>query len=160
MIVGWTGHRPDLFRDPAAAAARVDAAARDLVAHEHVDAFLLGGQRGVDTWAALAAIALGVPFRLILPIDVGQFTSGWCRADRATLDHTLARAAEVRVAAGYTDRNRRIATGADVLVAVWTRVGRGGTAETVALARAAGTPVREIVLEASEAAGWARGRGI
>ena len=160
MIVGWTGHRPDLFRDPAAAAARVDAAARDLVAHEQVDAFLVGGQRGVDTWAALAAIALGVPFRLILPLDVSQFTLGWSRADRAMLDHTIARAAEVRVAAGYTDRNRQIATGAELLVAVWTRVGHGGTAETVALARAAGTPVREIVLEASEAAGWARGRGI
>ena len=160
MIVGWTGHRPDLFRDPAAAAARVDAAARDLVAHERVDAFLVGGQRGFDTWAALAAIALGVPFTLILPLDVGHFTLGWSLADRALLDHTLARAAEVRVAAGYTDRNRQIATGAELLVAVWTRVGHGGTAETVALARAAGTPVREIVLEASEAAGWARGRGI
>jgi hypothetical protein len=160
MIVGWTGHRPDVFRDPAGAAARVDAAARDLVADEHVDAFLVGGQRGVDAWAALAAIALGVPFTLILPLDVGQFTLDWSISDRVVLDHTLERAAEVRVAGGYTERNRQIATGADLLVAVWTRVGRGGTAETIALARAAGTPVREMVLDAAEAAGWAQGRGI
>lgn len=160
MIVGWTGHRPDLFRDPLAAAASVDAAARDLIAREQVDAFLVGGQRGVDTWAALAAMALGVPFTLILPDDVSQFTSGWTTHERALLEQTLAAAAEVRVAAGYSERNRQIATGADLLVAVWTRVGHGGTAETVALARAAGTPVREILLDAAPTAGSAQGRGI
>jgi len=160
MIVGWTGHRPDLFRDPLAAAASVDAAARDLIAREQVDAFLVGGQRGVDTWAALAAMALGVPFTLILPVDVSQFTSGWTTHERALLEQTLAAAAEVRVAAGYSERNRQIATGADLLMAVWTRVGHGGTAETVALARAAGTPVREILLDAAPTAGSAQGRGI
>ena len=160
MIVGWTGHRPDLFRDPLAAAASVDAAARDLIAREQVEAFLVGGQRGVDTWAALAAMALGVPFTLILPVDVSQFTSGWTTDERALLEQTLAAAAEVRVAAGYSERNRQIATGADLLMAVWTRVGHGGTAETVALARAAGTPVREILLDAAPTAGSAQGRGI
>jgi uncharacterized phage-like protein YoqJ len=160
MIVGWTGHRPDLFRDPLAAAASVDAAARDLIAREQVDAFLVGGQRGVDTWAALAAMALGVPFTLILPVDVSQFTSGWTTHERALLEQTLAAAAEVRVAAGYSERNRQIATGADLLIVVWTRVGHGGTAETVGLARAAGTPVREILLDAAPTAGSAQGRGI
>ena len=160
MIVGWTGHRPDLFRDPLAAAASVDAAARDLIACEQVDAFLVGGQRGVDTWAALAAMALGVPFTLILPVDVSQFTSGWTTHERALLEQTLAAARNVRVAGGYTERNRQIATGADLLIAVWTRVGHGGTAETVALARAAGTPVREILLDAAPTAGSAQGRGI
>ena len=160
MIVGWTGHRPDLFRDPLAAAASVDAAARDLIAREQVDAFLVGGQRGVDTWAALAAMALGVPFTLILPDDVSQFTSGWTTHQRALLEQTLAAAAEVRVAAGYSERNRQIATGADLLIAVWTRVGHGGTAETVALARAAGTPVREILLDPARTSGSAQGRGI
>src|ERR687884_2066281 len=108
MIVGWTGHRPDLFRDPAAAAARVDAAARDLVAHERVERFLVGGQRGVDTWAALAAIRLGVPFTLVLPLEVEQFTLEWTGEDRAMLERTIASAAEVRVAGGYTARNRQI----------------------------------------------------
>jgi len=160
MIVGWTGHRPDLFRDPLAAAATVDAAARDLVAREQLEAFLVGGQRGVDTWAALAAMALGVPFTLILPVDVRQFTSGWTPHERALLEQTLAAAREVRVAGGYTERNRQIATAADLLIAVWTRVGHGGTAETVALARAAGTPVREILLDPARTSGSAQGRGI
>jgi uncharacterized phage-like protein YoqJ len=160
MIVGWTGHRPDLFRDPQAASASVDAAARRLVARERVDAFLVGGQRGVDIWAARAAMSLEVPFTLILPLDVSQFTAGWATSDRATLEHIIAAAAEVRVAGGYSERNRQIATGADLLVAVWTRIGRGGTAETVALARAAGTPVDEILLDPAPQAGSARGRGI
>jgi hypothetical protein len=105
-------------------------------------------------------MALGVPFTLILPVDVSQFTSGWTTHERALLEQTLAAAAEVRVAAGYSERNRQIATGADLLMAVWTRVGHGGTAETVALARAAGTPVREILLDAAPTAGSAQGRGI
>jgi uncharacterized phage-like protein YoqJ len=160
MIVGWTGHRPDLFRDPQAASASVAAAARDLVAREHVDAFLVGGQRGVDTWAARAAMSLDVPFTLILPLDVSEFTADWATSDRDDLEQIIATAADVRVAGGYTERNRQIATGADLLVAVWTRIGRGGAAETVALARAAGTPVNEIVLDPAPAAGSARGRGI
>ena len=160
MIVGWTGHRPDLFRDPRAASARVEAAAHDLVERLPVHAFLVGGQRGVDTWAALAGMALGVRFTLILPFDVGLFTQDWAPADRAVLEQTIAGAAEVRIAGGYTERNRQIATEADLLVAVWTRIAHGGTAETVSLARAAGTPIREILLDAAPAAGSAEGRGI
>jgi hypothetical protein len=160
MIIAWTGHRPDLFRDPLAARASVDAVARDLVEHERVDRFVVGGQRGVDTWAALAASTLGVPFTLILPLDVSQFAANWTAEDRAILDQTIAQAAEVRLAGGYTERNRQVATTADLLVAVWTQVGHGGTAETVGLARAAGTPLREIVLEPSLSARAAMGRGI
>jgi hypothetical protein len=160
MIVAWTGHRPDLFRDVLAARASVDATARHLVEHERADRFVVGGQRGVDSWAALAAITLGVRFTLILPVGVGQFTAEWTAQDRAVLDQTLARAAEVRVAGGYTDRNRQVVTGADLLVAVWTRVGHGGTAETIGLARAAGIPLREVVLDPARTTCSAQGRGI
>jgi hypothetical protein len=160
MIVAWTGHRPDLFRDPLAARAAVDATARDMVEHQRAERFVVGGQRGVDTWAALAAIALGIPFTLILPIDASQFTSEWALHDRALLELTMAQAAEVRVADGYTERNRQVAASADLLVAVWTRVGRGGTAETIGLARAAGTPLREVVLDPAPTARAAQGRGV
>jgi hypothetical protein len=60
----------------------------------------------------------------------------------------------------YEAANAVLLERADRLVAVWTGIGGGGTAETIALARAAGTPVREIVLDAADAAGWAQGRGI
>jgi hypothetical protein len=166
MIVAWTGHRPDLFRDPAVAWAEVDSAARALVNHEAVTQFLVGGQRGVDTWAALSAIALGVPFSLILPLPLPTFTLDWSDTnDRKALDRIASRAIEVRVASGdpdqaFTERNRLLATSADLLVAVWTGIEGGGTAETIAFARRANTPVREVVLEPSPTALSARGRGI
>ena len=163
MIVGWTGHRPELFRDPTAAQASVEAAAREQVAGVagvRAERFLVGGQRGVDTWAALAAIRLGVPFVLILPLEPAAFSEGWSPEDRSILDETLARAQQTRIAGGYAERNRLLAAGADLLNAVWTGLRGGGTAETIGLARAAGTPVREIRLERAPTADAYRGRGL
>ena len=160
MIAGWTGHRPDLFRDPLAARASVDAVAAELVTREGAERFLVGGQRGVDTWAALAAIGLGIPYTLILPLHPPAFAEGWSPADRELLEQAIARAADMRVASGYTERNRQLVSGADLLIAVWTGLGGGGTAETMALARAAGTPLREIVLEPVPTDDRLQGRGI
>src|SRR6266702_2341537 len=126
-IVSWTGHRPDLFRDPAAARTAVEATAQDLLAHTQAERFLVGGQRGVDTWAAQAAIALSVPFTLVLPLEVAELTSDWSAPDRATLESVVAQASDFRIvgtssdpAAAYTERNRQLASQADLLVAVWT----------------------------------------
>jgi hypothetical protein len=159
MRVAWTGHRPDLFQDPADARATVETVAREF-AHQPETRFLVGGQRGVDTWAALAAIALGVPFTLVLPVDVDAFSKDWQAEDRSVLQQALASAADVRVVGGYTARNRFLAQTAQLLVAVWTRTAGGGTAETLAQARAASTPIREIVLAPSPLAQSAHGRGI
>jgi hypothetical protein len=159
MIIAWTGHRPDLFRDPAQARDIVESTAREFAARGV--RFLLGGQRGVDTWAALAAVARGVPFDVVLPFDVDVFTRDWdAPSDRAVLEETLAQAADVRIAGGYSLRNQIVAESADLLIVVWTATAGGGTAETLTLARAAGTPIREIVLPPSALASSAEGRGI
>jgi len=159
MLVAWTGHRPDLFRDPAAARATVEATAREL-AEQAACRFLTGGQRGVDTWAALAALSLGIPFDLVLPFEAATFTETWRESDRRVLEHTLFHATTVRVAGGYTERNRLLAEKPALLVAVWTRTEGGGTAETLALARQAHTPIRELILPSSPTAATADGRGI
>jgi uncharacterized phage-like protein YoqJ len=166
-LVAWTGHRPDIFQDPAAARAVVHTTAQQLISQEQFEHFLVGGQRGVDTWAAQAAIALGVPITLILPLEVADFTGAWSAADRATLESLVTHASDFRIVgstsdptAAYTERNRQLAAQADLLVAVWTQLGGGGTAETIALARAAGTPVRELLLPVAQIAHSARGRGI
>jgi uncharacterized phage-like protein YoqJ len=166
-FVAWTGHRSDIFRDPDDARDIVHTTARNVVTQEKFEHFLVGGQRGVDTWAAQAAIALGVPFTVMLPLEAVQFTSDWSAAERVTLDSVVARASDVRIvgashdaAAAYTERNRQLATQADLLIAIWTQLGGGGTAETIALARAAGTPVREVVLPIAQIAHSAHGRGI
>jgi hypothetical protein len=159
MIVAWTGHRPDLFLDPAEARAALDSLAADL-AEQTGTRFLVGGQRGVDTWAAEAATGLAIPFTLVLPFDADTFTRDWDPVDRKLLLKVLAGATTVHVAGGYTARNQYLAWRADLLVAVWTRTVGGGTAETLDFARAVGTPIREIVLPGSPEAAIARGRGI
>ena len=159
MIVAWTGHRPGLFRDTAAARAAVEAVATDVVDQGAVR-FLVGGQRGVDTWAALAASDRELPFSVFLPVAIDEFTREWAAADRAVLEQTLGHAAEIQVASTYRERNEWLARRGDLLVAVWTRTRGGGTAETVEFARAAGTPVREILLDPSEEAKTAEGRGV
>jgi predicted Rossmann fold nucleotide-binding protein DprA/Smf involved in DNA uptake len=165
MIVAWTGHRPDLFNDAAVAQAAVDALARDLVEHQAVARFVVGGQRGVDTWAARAAIALGVPLTLILPLEAAEFARDWPADARKLLELTLTCASEIRIVGGerqraFSERNRLLATEADLLVAVWTGLTGGGTAETIALACANGTPLREVLLMPAPRAGSAQGRGI
>jgi hypothetical protein len=159
VIVAWTGHRPELFAEPASARAAVESVAHELAQHADVQ-FLVGGQRGVDTWAALAALANAIPFTVVLPFTVDTFARDWSDADRSLLADTMAQAAEVRLAGGYTERNRVLAESTDQLIAVWTCTAGGGTAETIELARRAGTPIREIVLEPSPAASDAQGRGI
>src|SRR5437868_3225443 len=159
MIVAWTGHRPDLFRDPQAAEKAVHAAAREMV-QQGAERFVIGGQRGVDTWAADAAIELAIPFTLIVPLTLDEFTRDWTEADRAALQEFVAEAAEVLIAGGYTERNRELVRRADLLVAIWTQTAGGGTAETIESARRAGKPLHEIVLEPSSMAQSAGGRGI
>ena len=158
MRLAWTGHRPDLFADVAGARRAVGTTARDLLLQERWRGFLVGGQRGVDTWAAQVAIDLGIPFSLFLPFDVAEFTVDWSGADRAQLEQHVSQAAEVRIAGGYSARNRLLALEGDVLVAVWTGRTGGGTAETLAFARELGTPVREVLLDA--APGPVAGRGV
>ncbi|MDQ6672588.1 MAG: DUF1273 domain-containing protein [Chloroflexota bacterium] len=165
MIVAWTGHRPDLFNDPVVAEKAVTTLARDVVGREAAVRFLLGGQRGVDTWAAGAAIVLDVPFTLILPFEPAEFARDWSADDRRALARTLTRASDVRLVGGdrnaaFTERNRLLVAEADLLVAVWTGVTGGGTAETMAFATSNRTPVREVLLTPSSRADLASGRGV
>jgi len=160
MRLAWTGHRPDLFADPEAARRAVCDAARDMLPHSLLERFLVGGQQGVDTWAAQVAIDLAVPFSLFLPLSVEEFTVDWTEADRAILRAHVGQAAEVRIAGGYRARNQLLASEGDLLVAVWTGRTGGGTAETIALAHASGTPVREVRLVGALTHGNVAGRGI
>ncbi|MBI4492229.1 MAG: DUF1273 family protein [Chloroflexi bacterium] len=158
MIVAWTGHRPYYFRDPRQARRAVEREARALRRECGADlVFLTGGQRGVDLWAAEAGFRLGVPVRVILPLPVQAFTQRWPRPEVERLERVLARAASVEVVASggagepaHTERNRRLASGADLVVAVWTGLPGGGTWQTVQFARALGKPLREVSLPGSE----------
>jgi YspA SLOG family len=160
MILAWTGHRPDLFSNPEHARAALSETARELLRQHTVERFLVGGQRGVDTWAAQTAIDLGIPFTLLLPLAVDDFTADWSAPDRQQLIEHVARADQVRISGGYSERNRQLAAGCDLLVAVWTGRSGGGTAETLAFASELGAPVREVRLAAASGTGSVAGRGI
>jgi hypothetical protein len=158
MIVAWTGHRPYYFRDPRQGQRAVRRLTRWLRSQYGQDlSFLTGGQRGVDLWAAESGLVLGIPVRVVLPLPVDAFTHDWRGPDVERLRWVLERCASTEILgnagageAAYTERNRRLATEAGLLVAVWTGVHQGGTWQTLKLARAAGTPVREVLLPGSE----------
>ena len=117
---------------------------------------LSGGQRGVDLWAAEAARSAGLAFELLLPAPVEAFAADWSRADARRLRSLERAAAEVVLFGGppneaaYRRRNLALAERCDLLVAVWTGRRGGGTTETIALARARGRPIREVLLPPSD----------
>jgi hypothetical protein len=113
---------------------------------------------------AECALELEISYSVILPLPPASFMAEWDTAEQEQLDHLLARAAQVDVVGGegeaaYTERNRRVAQVADWLIAVWTGVGAGGTAETIRLAKQLGKRVDEHVLAAVPDATSAQGRG-
>lgn len=158
MIVSWTGHRPYYFQDPRRAQRAVDREARAF--RREFDSelvFLTGGQRGVDLWAAEAGFDAGAQVRVILPLPVEAFTHDWRRPDADRLRRILAQAQAVEVVAletaggaAHTERNRRLASAADLLIAVWTGLNSGGTWETVQFARDLGKPIHEVLLPRSD----------
>jgi hypothetical protein len=151
MNVAWTGHRPEYFAQPAAVAAQIEEIARQLRAEHAALRFHCGGQRGVDTWAAEAAVRQAIPLSLYLPLPIEAFAADWEAADADALRRTWAYATErivvdlfgSRGAAAYQQRNALLAEHGDLLIALWTGLGGGGTAETIAAARTLGRPVRE-----------------
>lgn len=131
-------------------------------------AFLVGGQRGVDLWAAAAAVRLGVPFHLYLPLPIAAFAADWGAADRAALESFWEQATERRVLdptgqfgpEAHTLRNQAIAEAADLVIAVWTGRTGGGTHETVLFARALAKPIREVLLPAADVRSEPGSRGL
>ena len=155
MVVGWTGHRPDVFRDVVLARWEVERAADALVGRWPEIEFVCGGQRGVDLWAAAAAIARNVAFHVVLPIPATGFARGWNPEEQRSLSAVLRRAASLEIvdpnsAEGpltYDRRNEAIVRRSELIVAVWTGIRRGGTFYTLCAARARGLAVEEWRLE-------------
>ena len=158
LIVGWTGHRPELFRDPQQAQAALERRAAGLV-RESVDLhFVMGGQRGVDLWAGRFASAEGIPFDLILPVSASVFVSGWPEEDRRLLDRLVSRAERTEVVdweaqqgpLAFDRRNERVAARCERLEVVWTGLRSGGTFYTLCAAWERGIPVGLIDLDRSD----------
>ncbi|MCC7104870.1 MAG: hypothetical protein IT307_06980 [Chloroflexi bacterium] len=155
MHVAWTGQRPELFAAPEIVVAAIGALVIELTPASGVlPVCLCGGQRGVDLWAAEAALRAGWPLALYLPLPLKAFSADWDGPWAGRLATAAALASETRVFAteglsGYSRRNRALATRADLLVAVLTGAEGGGTAETIAAAQAMGVPIRRLAFTRS-----------
>jgi hypothetical protein len=164
--IAWTGQRPELFATPEIVAAAI----RDLVAEltpasETLPVCLCGGQRGVDLWAAEAALCRGWPLALYLPLPVEAFSAQWEAAWAGRLAAVAARARETRVFAleglsGYSLRTHAHAEAADLLVAITTGTEGGGTEETIAAALAQGIPICRLAFPRSDWTPPAGARGL
>lgn len=157
MVIGWTGHRPDVFREPHLAERGVAELTSVALQRWSDVEFICGAQRGVDQWAAAAGLASGIAVHLVLPTPLVCFTAGWETHDREALQALVERAASVVAVdhrgeqgpLAYDRRNEAIVRRADHLFAVWTGVRRGGTFYTLCAARVRGVPVEATVLPAA-----------
>ncbi len=158
MRVAWSGHRPDVFREPDLARMTVERLARAAVEGRGATEFISGGQRGVDQWAAAIGCELGLAVRLVLPTAPVLFTRDWSSDERAALSALLGRVAGLEVidSAGelgtlaFDLRNEAVVRHADRLLVVWTGVRQGGTFQTLCAARARRMPAQCATLAGTE----------
>ena len=161
MRIGVTGHRS--LVDPDAAAAAVDAVLDRLLA-EATDENLVvisALAEGADRIVAERVLARpGATLEVVLPLDADDYEDDFTTAEsKAAFRALLAQATHVtttgpdhtdaRVSA-YERAGRAMVDTSDVVVALWDGKpgrGRGGTAETVAYARAEGKAVEVICVE-------------
>lgn len=171
MRVAWSGHKPELFENPAAAEKLVYLETVGLMGEAGPDLRILsGGQRGVDLWAATAARAYGLRLELLLPASPAAFCADWPAGEAVALQSAAEYAWRVVVfggalhvqrstfneaasgvssSDGYEQRNLALVEECDLLVVVWTGREGGGTSSTVRHARQLGRLVREHRLPAS-----------
>src|SRR6266508_4655811 len=97
MIVGWTGHRPDVFKEPESARRHVELMSEQIVGLSDEVQFVCGGQRGVDMWAAAAARTRRIRLHIVLPVPVQAFTADWLPSERRELNEVMASAASIEI---------------------------------------------------------------
>jgi predicted Rossmann-fold nucleotide-binding protein len=125
-------------------------AIRALIARYPSATWLAGGAVGADQIATDELLACGARVELVLPFPIAIQGARWTDAQRRTLVDQIARAAAVEVlrdtysVAGYHERNRRLVTRADLVVAFYSGVGSGGTAATIRQARRQAVPVHVV----------------
>lgn len=148
-VLAVTGHRPQkLGHGDTLLALRRGISER--IRHELVRLaprhIITGMALGVDQWAALVALELGIPFIAAVPF-VGQ-DSKWKRYERDAYHKLLRQAQRVFIVSPgdyshekMSRRNRFMVNGCDVLLAVWNGRAEGGTYNCVTYARKVKRPI-------------------
>ncbi len=157
----FTGHRPAKFpwkydeTDQRCVALKTVLTRQiEVLAADGVTDFYSGMALGVDTWAAMAVLALrernrAVKLHCVLPCE-GQEVK-WAALSQVLYQTILGKADSVEyVSPAYhekcmLERNRRLVDSAGILLAVYNGEKRGGTAATVRYARETGRKIIHIV---------------
>lgn len=141
-----TGHRPEkLPQDVSLLKLKLLEELTSLPAGSRV---LIGGARGVDTWAARVCELHGIPYDVYVPFK--GFDSRWSESDRLKFQRVAFYADSIRVCYdkpskdAFLGRNRMMAADADCGIAVWDGEFRSGTAAAVRALRKLDKPVEVI----------------
>lgn len=148
-VVGFTGHRQ--VADPALLADAIGAALdylRGIAGGEWMALSSVAG--GSDQLFVHAALARGLSWHAVLPLQPEEFAQDFPAAEWKEVEALLRRAERTSVCAGggrpdaYLDCGLATVNGSHLLIAVWdgqAARGKGGTAEVVEYARAIGRPL-------------------
>jgi len=156
--VGVSGHR--LLADPAAVAVSVDQVLDRMGHGPHIVA-VSSLAEGADRIVAARVLARGGRLEAVLPLPAADYAADFAAAEsREEFDALLSSAylatvvppdpADPSREAAYARAGSAVLETCDVLLALWDGTparGRGGTAEVVAEARAAGRRVEVIAVE-------------
>jgi hypothetical protein len=151
-VVGFTGHRE--VPDPADAARAIRGALEKLKSEHPARWTALSSiATGGDMLFAESALALGLPWHLMLPMPLERFREDFRDAEWPAVEALMRRASHVDITSDNTDDSREhdyldcgleTVNECDVLVALWDgreARGVGGTAEIVAYARKLAKPL-------------------
>lgn len=150
-VMAITGHRPEKFGTGDTLLLMKHLIMRCL-RHEFARLdprhIITGMARGVDQWAALVALEMGIPFVAAVPF-IGQ-EHKWKRYEREAYYTLLQKAKRVHIVStgAYSAekmyrRNRFMVNGCDVLLAVWNG-SEGGTSNCVNYAEKIRRPIIHI----------------
>lgn len=159
--IGVTGHRrlPDDGRAAAAVGTALDALTA--AAGERDVAVVSSLAEGADRLVAEAGLARAWALEVVLPLPAGDYEADFGdEGSRRRFRSLLAAADQVDVVApaaaredAYWAAGAAVVERADALLALWDGAparGRGGTAEVVAMARAAGLPLAWVSVPSGE----------
>lgn len=141
MNIGFFGHTPDDFSNREEVKAQVFSIVEQVGSEHGSDLFcLFEPQIGVPQWACEAALELGIPYGLYLPIPAEQWATYWYSEQKETLLRQCQHASSVYVAncnpeiqtnKKYFSSMERLVDDADALVFFWLGKKQGHTYNAV-----------------------------
>jgi uncharacterized phage-like protein YoqJ len=147
MIISVAGHRPDTYLLSHSSFDTIIRIASDtayILKEEFKDdlKFNLGGAIGSDQWMGMACIEHNIKFDLYLPFPQEIQTKYWAEEQKLELDRQMKHASGITIIdpsgnydkAKYQERNERMISDSNFVVAFWVGRKTGGTFNSISYA--------------------------